>query len=168
MRQTSGFDFINTATMIQLILASFLLTLFSSFNFGEPLAILKCKSASGRTSFSAELPSCDYLEKAEFIVDGVKETFDMTHDKAAIVFDPANKVFTIYLESLDFNPKTHKFLKCWAIPSSFKLISHNAGTGSEFHDVYEFTAKLYGTEPRQGKEFNTPVIELKCTLEYEL
>lgn len=139
------------------------LVLFSSFKFGEPVATLNCKSVSGRTFFKAEIPSGSYLDNAEFIVDNAKLDFSM-QDNNAIIFDPDNKVLTVYLESKD----SKKFLRFWAIPSSFKKVSSEKGPGTEFHDVYEFHAKIEASDPRNGKQPNTPRIELVCTLDYEL
>jgi len=151
------------ASLIALLIIIFL----SSYKPGEPVATLTCKSETGRTLFSAELPSCSYLEKAELTIDGSKLGFT-NQDKANIIFDPENKVFTIYLESHSSDSKTYKFLKFWALPSSFKKISSEKSSGSQFHDIYEFHARLYGTEPRKISEPNTKVIELICTLNYEL
>jgi hypothetical protein len=143
-------------------IATFLL--FSSFNIGEPVATLTCKSESGRTQFTAELPSASYLENAELNVDGFKLTFG-TNDESYIIFDQVNKVLTIYLES---NDKSGKFLRFWALPASFKTLSNEKGPGTQFHSVYEFKAKLEATDPRKGKEINTPTIDLNCRLDYKL
>jgi hypothetical protein len=139
----------------------------TSFRIGEPVATLKCKSESGRTTFTAELPSCSYLEKAEFVIDKSKLQF-VAMDRSNIIFDPDNQVLTIFLESKSDNPKEYKFLKFWALPSSFKKTKSEKGSGSEFHDTYEFRAKLYATEPRSINQPNTKTIELICTLDYEL
>jgi hypothetical protein len=139
----------------------------TSFRPGEPVATLTCKSESGRTTFTAVLPSCSYLEKAELIIDKSKLQFEAM-DRSYIIFDPDNKVFTVFLESGSNDPKAHKFLKFWAVPSSFKKTKSEKGTGSEFHDTYQFHAKLYATEPRNISEPNTKTIELVCTLDYEL
>ena len=138
-----------------------------SFRPGEPIATLKCKSESGRTNFTAELPSCSYLEKAELSIDGAELAFS-SDDKSNIIFDPGNKVFVIFLESKSNEPKTQKFIKFWALPSSFKKVKSDKRPGTEFHDTYEFHAKLYATEPRKTSESNTKTIELICTLDYEL
>jgi hypothetical protein len=153
--------------MRKFITIAIITILLSSFRPGEPIATLTCKSASGRTTFSAELPSCSYLGNAAFSIDGYKLSFS-PDDKSHIIFDPENKVLTIYLESKSDEPKSHKFLKFWALPSSYKKVNSNKGPGSEFHDVYEFHAKLFATEPRKTNELNTKTIELICTLDYEL
>jgi hypothetical protein len=141
--------------------------LLTSFRPGEPVATLACKSESGRTIFTAELPSCSYLDKAELNIDGSKLTFSF-QDRSNIIFDPDNKVFTVFLESKSDDRKTYKFLKFWALPSSFKKVKSEKGPGTEFHDTYEFHAKLYATEPRKTSESNTKTIDLICTLDYEL
>jgi hypothetical protein len=147
----------------------FFITLLSiiSFKPGEPTATLTCKSESGRTTFTAELNSCSYLGSAEFSIDGVKYSFSV-EDICGVIFDPENKVFTIHLETGKADAKQHRFLHCWAIPNTFKKTKSEKGAGSQFHDVYEFRCKIYGTEPRKGFENNTKIIELVCTLDYEL
>jgi len=153
---------------MRIFLSSFLVgVLLTSFKPGEPIATLTCKSISGRTTFTATLPSCSYLEKAQLSIDGSKLSFS-ADDNSKIIFDPDNQVLTIYLESNSHDPKNYKFLKFWALPSSFKKTKTQKGSGSEFHDTYEFKAKMYATEPRQVKEPNTKTIELECTLDFEL
>jgi len=149
------------------IIIPILVGLLTSFGPGEPVATLTCKSESGRTTFTATLPGCSYLEKAELIIDKSKLQFVFT-DRSNIIFDPGNNVLTIVLESKSDEPKEYKFLKFWALPSSFKKVKSEKGSGSEFHDTYEFRAKLYATEPRKVSEPNTKTIELICTLDYEL
>ena len=151
------------------IFLSFLLVgvCLTSFQPGEPVATLTCKSSSGRTTFTATLPSCSYLEKAQLSIDGSKLSFS-AEDNGKIIFDPDNQVLTIYLESNSNDPKDYKFLKLWALPSSFKKTKSKKGTGSEFHDTYEFKAKMYATEPRKVNEPNTKTIELECILDYDL
>lgn len=118
----------------------------------------------GRKKF---LPNCSYLEKAEFVIDKSKSQFGAM-DHSNIIFDPDNKVFTVFLQSKSEDPKEYKFLKFWELPSSFKKTKSKKGTGSEFHDTYEFSAKLYATEPRNISQPNTKTIELICTLDYGL
>lgn len=146
---------------------SILLTVFTSFKPGEPVATLTCKSQSGRTIFTATLPSCSYLEKAELSIDESKLIFS-AEDRSTIIFDPENKVFTVFLQSKSDEPKEYKFLKFWALPDTFKKIKSMKEVGSQFHDSYEFHAKMYATEPRKLNEPNTKTIELICTMEYEL
>ncbi len=154
--------------MRRFILTFLTASLFMSFRSGEPVATLSCKSASGKTTFTAEMPSCLYLQDAELNIDGSKLTFSVD-DKSNIIFDPDNKVFTLSLESQSDNPKDYKFLKFWAIPSSFKKIRNEKGPlGLNYHYTYEFHAKLNATEPQAGKELNRQTIELVCTLDYEL
>ena len=150
-----------------IFLAILLVALLTSFRPGEPVATLTCKSESGRTTFTAELPNCSYLEKAELSIDGSKLSFSLK-DKSNIIFDPDNKVFAIFLESKSDDPTAHKFLKFWALPSSFKKVKSKRGPGTQFHDTYEFHTKFYATEPRQISDPNTKSIELICTLDYEL
>ena len=157
-----------TVSFMQNFLVSFvLLALLGSYKPGEPVATLKCKSVSGRTTFVAELPRCSYLDTAELSIDGVKLSF-YTNDQSHIIFDPENQVLTISLESRSTDHTKFKFLKFWAIPSTFKKTKAIKGSGSEFHDTYEFHAKLFATDPRDSKEPNTKTIELICNLDYEL
>jgi hypothetical protein len=149
-----------------LIITFACLLLLSSYRlryFGVGSAKLECKSQSGRTLFNAELEECQFLETAELSIDNTKENFSK-EDDGYIIADLDNKILTMYLES----QKRHSFLKFWAIPSSFKTILNEKGPGTQFHKIIEFKAKLYGTEPRQDKEFNTPEIELFCKLDYQL
>jgi hypothetical protein len=155
--------------MKKLFLFAFLITCLTSFkNLGEPIAELKCKSVSGRTYFKAIIPDASYIESAELSIDGTKLSFGQ-ECVSHIIFEPENKVFTMYLESKTNEPSRHKFLKFWAIPSSFKLIKSQKGDGTQFHDTYEFRAKFYATEPRkEEKSPNTKTIELSCVLDYQL
>jgi hypothetical protein len=117
---------------------------------GSGTAHLRCKSETGKTIFNADLQDITgFLEKGEFIVDGKKINFD--GDDVYTIFDPKNGVFTIYIngETNEEFPN-HKYVSFWAIPSSFKIIS----SGST--QIYEFKAKIFGTEPRKGKNLLTP------------
>jgi len=89
-------------------------------------------------------------------------------DQGDIIFDPDNNILTIYLTTASKNPKTYKFLKFWALPATFKRVKHDKQSGSQFHDTYEFQAKLVATEPRPTADKITKVIELTCQLDYEL
>jgi hypothetical protein len=148
---------------ITLVVLAFL----TSFRPGEPAATLTCKSESGRTTFTAVLPACSYLVQAELIIDRSKLRFEPMN-RCSIVFDPDNQVFTVFLESSSDRLYEHKFLKFWAVPSTFVKTRSEKGTGSEFHNTYEFRAKLYATEPRRVSGPNTKTIELVCTLDYQL
>ena len=144
-----------------------IILIFSSFKKGEPVAILKCKSASGRTLFEATVPSGSYIEKAIFSIDGSSITFNFK-DRSDIIFDPEDHVFTMYIEKNSDSLAGRNFVKFWAIPKTFKQTVNETGPGSEFHDVYEFRAIIFGTEPRKGYDYNSKEIELFCTLDYEL
>jgi hypothetical protein len=152
--------------MRSLLYYLFIALVLTSYKQGEPIATLNGKSSSGRTIFTAELPSCSYLEKAELSVDGSKLKFSVS-DGCKIIFDPESQVFTVYLESTD-EKNGRKFLQFWALPSTFKKTKSERGPGSQFHDTYEFHAKVYATEPRKVKESTTKIIELVCTMDYEL
>lgn len=153
--------------MKKLIFYLILILGLTSFKpIGSATAYLTCKSESGRTSFKAEIQDIDGgIEKAELTIDGVKLNF--TEDENSnIVFDSKNGVYTIVIESKSKLKKDFsklKFLKFWAIPKTFKTIIENNEEGK-----YEFKAKLYSTEPRKGKDLQTPEIEVNCNLVYKI
>ena len=133
---------------------------------GSATAYLNCKSESGRTLFKAEIQDIDGgLENAELTIDGVKLNF--TEDENAnVIFDSKNGVYTLFIESKSQLKKDftkYKYLKLWVIPKTFKIITENNSEGK-----YEFKARLYSTEPRKGKGFSTPEIELNCELKYKI
>jgi hypothetical protein len=131
---------------------------------GSNTAYLKCVSESGRTIFNAELQDIiGIVEKAEFTVDKKSLTFGYD-DEAYTIFDPKAGVFTLYINGKPNNDyPNHRFIKFYAIPSSFKIISN-----SNTQQKYQFRAKINGTEPRKNKDLITPEVELVCTLEYEI
>ena len=151
--------------MKKIILYLILILGLTSFKtVGSATAYLTCKSESGRSEFKAEIQDIDGgLEKAELTIDGVKLNF-AEDEKSNVIFDSKNGVYTIAIESKpnkDFSK--YKFLKFWAIPKTFKTIIENNTEGK-----YEFKAKLYSTEPRKGKDIQTPVIEMNCNLKYKI
>lgn len=153
--------------MKKIIIYSLLILTFTSFkSVGSATAYLTCKSESGRTTFKAEIQDIDGgIEKAELTIDGVKLNFT-EEDNSNIVFDSKNGVYTITIESksqLKKDFSKFKFLKFWAIPKTFKTILENNEEAK-----YEFKARLFSTEPRKGKDLQTPEIELKCKLEYKI
>lgn len=133
---------------------------------GSATAFLTAKSESGRTVFTAEIKDIDDgLEKAALTIDGVTLNFD-DGDNSALIFDAKNGVYTLSIESksqLQNDFAKYKFLKFWAIPKTFKTIIETSEEGK-----YEFKAKLYATEPRKGKDLQTPVIEVNCNLQYKI
>lgn len=153
--------------MLNIIFSIVTFSLITSFHPGEAVGTLNCKSESGKTIFIATLPSCSYLETADFSIENSKYSF--THlDLNGIIFDPENKIFTVYLETKSSDPRDIKFIRFWAIPQTFKKTKTEKGEGTQFHDTYEFRAKIYGTEPRKGCDINTKTIELICTLDVQL
>jgi hypothetical protein len=135
-------------------------------SLGSATAYLNCKSESGRTLFKAEIQDIDGgLENAILTIDGVKLNFT-DEENANVIFDSKNGVYTLHIESnsgtiKDFSK--YKFLKFWAIPKTFKTIIENNSEGK-----YEFKAKMYSTEPRKGKDLQTPVIGMNCELSYKI
>lgn len=145
-----------------ILIGGFLILVQLSLKQGSSTAILKCKSDSGRTEFYAELQDIEgFLEKAILTIDSTK--LEYFTDESNIVFDPKNGVFTMSID--DFKNRgdlPHKYLKFWAIPETFKILddrSHN--------QIYEFKAKIDGSEFRTWKEFHLPTITLNCKLEYK-
>lgn len=147
------------------ILTGLILTISTLTSFaGSGTAVLTCESESGRTKFTAYLQDIiGLLEGAEFTIDG--STMKFTNDEDVYtIFDPENGVFTIYIEgNTDETYQNHKYIQFWAIPTTFKTVK-----GERSHQIYEFKAKIYGTEPRPDKEMHCPEIELNCRLEYKI
>jgi hypothetical protein len=138
----------------------------SSKNIGSATAYLNCKSESGRTIFKAAIQDIDGgLENAQLTIDGIKLNFS-ENENANVIFDSKNGIYTLFIESnskakKDFSK--YKFLKLWAIPKTFKTLIENNIEGK-----YTFKAKMYSIEPREGKNYSTPEIELNCELKYKI
>lgn len=151
---------------ISLLLVFMLFSFTSSKTIGSGTAYLTCKSESGRTLFNAELQDIvGIVEKAELIIDGKKIAFSYEiGDEAFTIFDPNANVFTLYISGKPNNEfPNSRFIKFWAIPSSFKIISSDHS-----NQKYEFRAKVVGTEPRKNKDLSTPEVLVNCTLEYKI
>jgi len=85
-------------------------------------------------------------------------------DRCTVIFDAEAKVYTLNIESEAYsNFDTARFVQLWAIPSTFV---EESSLGTEFRDIYKFTAKVKARDPRKGKNFDTPTILLHCTLTY--
>ena len=150
--------------MKNLVLGAILILLCNPAFPGSGVAKLTCKSESGRTIFTAEIQDITgILQNAEFRVDGSSIIFEEAEETYSI-FDHEHGVFTMYIKG-NKNEKhpLHKYVKFWAIPSTFKIIKN-----TNRQQIFEFKAKIYGTEPRSGKLLLTPIIELSCRLEYEI
>ena len=139
-------------------LGFFILLVFTSFKPGEGKTIITGKSLSGKTLFTVVLGGRDILINAQLTIEGAKLNF-IESDSEYILFRPKDKVFIMHLESDFVGTKHYKFVEFWAIPSSFQEID-------EENEAYEFKGKLTATEPRSGKDFHTPEIELQCKLTY--
>ncbi|MBM3252741.1 MAG: hypothetical protein FJZ16_00620 [Candidatus Omnitrophica bacterium] len=125
---------------------------------GSNTYCIKCKSGTGRTVFNADIwDISSEIEKAEFSIDGEKNTWT-NKDKAHVVWDADNGVFTIYITGKD-----GPYVVFWAIPSTFKII-----IDTYQRQKYEFKANIHGTEPRKHKDLLSPTIELYCTFDYEV
>jgi hypothetical protein len=131
---------------------------------GSGIAKLECKSESGRTTFSAELQDITgSLEGAKFSIDGSTIEFN-SNEQLYAIFDYKIGVFTLYIKGeTDESYPIHKYVEFWAIPSSFKIIKD-----SNRQQIFEFRAKIVGTEPRPDMLFLCPIIEMNCRLEYEI
>ena len=146
------------------LLASIIFPLFlTSFKHGEGTARLTCKSQSGRTIFEAEFGEYTMLRQATLIIDKDSMPF-FDSDRCTVICDPEAKVYTLNIESEAYsNFDTARFVQLWAVPSTF---IDDSSPGSGFRDIYKFTAKLRARDPRKGKEYETPLILLNCTLTY--
>ncbi len=141
-----------------ILLLCFSLSSFSIFA-GSADAIIKGKSASGKTNFTCILHDVTSgLYSASLIIDG--EKIEFTEEEDAVVFyDFSNRVFTIYLHNKD----NTKELYFWMIPTTFKKIK-----GDNFTGIYKFKAKIYATDPRKNKERFSPETIITCAFEYEI
>src|SRR5436305_14898563 len=102
---------------IKYAIACFLCFSFMSSNkHGDTSSQLICKSESGRTLFKANFEGYDVLENAELKVDNAKMLFS-DYDRCHVIFDPANSVYTLYIESeANSNFDTLRYVEMWAIP----------------------------------------------------
>jgi hypothetical protein len=149
---------------ILLVLSFVAATMFEAMA-GSGTATLTCRSASGRTMFKAQLRDISgLLEGGTLTIDGDSVRFpeqdgDIEHHA---IWDPKNGVFTLSY----FKPgmEDMRFIRFWAIPSTFKTVEGNRNVGA----VYEFEAFLEATEPRPGKGHATSTIRLQCTLTYRI
>lgn len=153
-----------TNRLTKLFILSLVFLSTSSLRIGSGTAILKGKSDSGKTSFIAHLQDIiGIMEGAKFTIENSTVEFD-SDDNAGIVIDSKVGVLTLFIEgkgTKDYPNGRH--VQFWAIPSTFKIIKEESG-----HKVYEFRAKIQGTEPRIGKGLQSSVTELNCSLEYEI
>jgi hypothetical protein len=146
------------------LLFFFILPVFlNSFKNGEGTAKLTCRSQSGRTVFEAEFGEYTILRQAKLTIDGDSTLFYYS-DNCTIIFDARAKVYTLNIESIaNGNFDTARFVQLWAIPSTF---IEESASGTGFRDLYRFTAKFKARDPRKGKDYETPLILLDCTLRY--
>ncbi len=137
---------------IILILLCISTTVFAGSNEAK----LVCKSASGRTLFTAGLQDITSLNQCKFTIDGQSITYN-ENARSSIIFDGKRKVFTLTIED-----KNGGWLTFYAVPSSFKTLKN---TNSSQH--YKFKAIIQGKDPRKGK-YTSKVIELNCELTYSI
>jgi hypothetical protein len=149
---------------MKFVLTFILFPLFlNAFKTGEGTAKLTCKSQSGRTLFEAEFREYSILRQAKLTVDKDSMPFYYS-DRCTVIFDPQAKVYTLNIESEAYgNFDTARFVQLWAVPSSF---GEESSFQTEFQNIYKFTGKLRARDPRKGKEYETPLILLNCTLTY--
>jgi len=137
--------------------------LLNSPKNGEGTAKLTCKSQSGRTLFEAEFGEYSILRQAKLKIDKDSMLFYYS-DRCTVIFDPKANVYTLNIESeARGNFDTARFVQLWAIPSSF---NEDSSHGIEFKEAYKFTAKLKARDPRKGRNYETQLILLNCTLTY--
>jgi hypothetical protein len=151
--------------MKRVILCICIFSLITSFKLpGSNTAFLVCKSATGRTMFTAELQDITgLLEKAELVVDNKKVSFN-SEDEVYTIFDPQAGVVTIYITGKPTKEFPNaRFIQLWAIPQTFNTIK-----SMRSDQKYKFKAKIEGTEPRKDKDLRIPQVELDCTLEYRI
>jgi hypothetical protein len=133
-------------------------------NAGSADATLECRSASGRSMFSAVLQDIEGgLQQATATVDGESISFGQS-DHCAVVFDAAHGIFTISIEGQATSRFPNgRFLRFYALPKSFRA----AEKTPDGKNVWSFTAVVRCTEPRKTKEeLLTPDIEVTCKLIY--
>jgi hypothetical protein len=134
---------------------------------GSGTAKLTCTSASGRTTFTANLQDIvGIFEGGALTIDGQSLNFPEAgaNDTGDVVWDPENGVFTItFSHSTPDGPMWFRF---WAIPSTFKVISRDRG--SPQGAVYVFEGVIEAKEPRPDKGMITPQIRMTCRLEYRI
>lgn len=139
------------------LLCSLLATFFMA-NAGSNEAILRGKSASGRTTFEAKLQDIYSFNEATYTVDGMSASFG-TDLCSSINFSAKYGIFTLNLYVSD----GEGWMQLYAIPSTFEIITNTNGK-----QHYKFKAIFKGKDPRPDKEYNTPEIELDCELIYEI
>lgn len=134
---------------------------------GSGTARLTCTSASGRTTFTANLQDIvGIFEGGVLTIDGQSLNFPEAgdHDTGDVVWDPENGVFTITFQH--HTPDGPVWFRFWAIPNTFKVLSKDRG--SPQGAVYEFEGVIEAKEPRPGKGMITPEIRMTCRLEYRI
>lgn len=136
--------------------------LFSSFTHGVTHSKLTCRSASGRTLFTANFEDYGSLEDGTLSIDNVEMLFS-PEDNCHVIFDPDAKVYTLYIESdAHSNFDTLRYIELWAIPTSFKDTS---SPDYQFDEVYKFKAKMRARDPRNRRE-DAPLIQLDCVFRH--
>jgi hypothetical protein len=135
----------------------FIFLFSSSLAFaGSADAVLICKSASGRTVFTANLQDLVAFTDAKFSIDGqtlIYSNSAMGH----LVFNEKNKVLTLAI-----NDDKIGWLTFYAIPSTFKTLE------SKRHRAhYKFKAVIQGKDPRKD-EWQSKEITLDCELTYSI
>ncbi|MBX2973449.1 MAG: hypothetical protein KF797_10115, partial [Flavobacteriales bacterium] len=126
--------------IIKLFRTLVLLVVLCSFTVvgaGSGTATLTCRSASGRTMFTAYLQDIiGMFEGGKLMIDGVVQEFHAEDgdDCAEAVWDPEIGVFTVtYSHDTPEGPVWFRF---WAVPNTFKTISDKRGSAEGA--VYEF------------------------------
>ena len=134
---------------------------------GSGTAKLTCTSASGRTTFTANLQDIiGIFEGGRLTIDGRSLDFPEAgdNDTGDVVWDPGNGVFTITFQHN--TPDGPLWFRFWAIPNTFKVISKDRGSSQGA--VYEFEGVIEANEPRPAKGMMTPEIRMTCRLEYRI
>jgi len=144
------------------VLIAGLASILSLTAFADPSAAkLTCKSNTGNVIFTADLrPAPGGAATGQFSFG--QQT--LSSQDVQTVFDPANGVFTLYLEGSTNPNMAYNPTKLWAIPASFQALKQDkAGR----HSSYTFKAKLH-QDPKAGSNTQASEIEVNCQLEYDL
>lgn len=135
---------------------------------GSAVAVVKCKSASGRTK--VEVLNQDQVQflSLKFTIDGESISYTVDSDDGQGVINATgsnvvklrDKVYTAAAKHSSGD--RHGFVEMWAIPAS---IQSQGSDGSR----YKFKANIEGTDPRAAKEGDwSPQIEVDCEYSYSI
>ncbi len=147
--------------MKKLTLLFALLASISSAFAGSAASEINCISKSGKTKFYSVSQDMDTrLEEATLSIEGKEFAFK----EGRILYAYEDGVITVNA----YNEQQNTEVRFWSIPSSVQTKSN---TSSQIQVAFD--AKILGTDPRKyetsvyGPEW-TSIIEVRCTLNYEI